>query len=138
MMAGWRDELSEVIKTKDEREVEEAARKRKRLVEALGVGDEALERALEGLKYAHEQLQNKSQPSSLSEQDGVHALRMHEQHITIALQRDDAILKVVFNDGRPREFDFAQDRHMSPKDVEEYVGRRAVEFARAAQKTNPW
>ena len=65
-------------------------------------------------------------------------MSLNELRLSVGLSRSDAVLKVTFNDGRPREFDFAKDRHLSPKDVEEYVGRRAVELARAAQKANPW
>jgi len=137
-MAGWRDELVEAIKSKQEREAEEAERKRKRLEEALEVADEALTRAAGALEFVSEQLQSKSQPVTLSASDGDHCLKMHDYSLTVGISRDDAILKVTFNDGRPREFDFAKDRHLSPKDVEEYVGRRTVEFARAAQKSNPW
>ena len=137
-MTSWREELADLIKSKAEREAEEAKRKRKRLDQALKVADEALESALDGLRFTNEQLQNKSQPSRLAELDGCHTLQMHEQSIAVGLSRDDAILRVVFNNGRPREFDFAKDRHLSPKDVEDYVGRRAVEFVRAAQKTDPW
>jgi hypothetical protein len=39
---------------------------------------------------------------------------------------------------KPREFDFAKDRHIAATDVEEYVGRRAVELVRLAQKATPW
>jgi hypothetical protein len=134
----WRDELSEAVKSKAEREAEEAERRTKRLVEALSVADEAMELARDGLQFAHEQLQSKKQPSRLSEHNGSYKLSIRELSIAVDLSRDDAVLKVTFNDGRPREFDFAKDRHLSSKDVEEYVGRRAVELARAAQKAKPW
>jgi predicted RNase H-like HicB family nuclease len=137
-MANWRDELTEVIKSKAERDAEEAERQKKRLEEALEVADDALRLALEGLKYTHEQIDEKSQPSKLEESEGAHTLSLHELSLVVGLSRSDAVLKVTFNDGRPRDFDFAKDRHLSPKDVEEYVGRRAVEFARAAQKQSPW
>jgi hypothetical protein len=134
----WRDELSEAVKSKAEREGEEAKRRAKRLAEALTVADEAMDKAREGLRFANEQFQSKQQPSQIKEDGGSYELRMHDLSIAVDLSRDDAVLKVTFNDGRPREFDFAKDRHLSPKDVEEYVGRRAVELARAAQKANPW
>ena len=137
-MSNWRDELIEVVKSKAEREAEEEKRKAKRLAEALHVAEEALAKAVDGLRFANEQLKSKSQPAELSENGDNLALSMNELKLTVGLTRSDAVLKVTFNDGRPREFDFAKDRHLSARDVEEYVGRRAVELARAAQKANPW
>ena len=58
--------------------------------------------------------------------------------LTVELDRSTAVLTVTYDAAKPREFDFAKDRHLSPKDVEEYVGRRLVELARAAQKAHPW
>ncbi len=137
-MANWRDELVEVVKSKTERESEEADRKKKRLEEALKVAEEALAKAAEGLRFTDEQLKSKSQPSKLAEVGDDISLQMSELSLAVTLSRDEAVVKVTFNEGRPREFDFAKDRHLSAKDVEEYVGRRAVELARAAQKTHPW
>ena len=137
-MGNWRDELVDVVKSKTEREAEEQKRKAKRLGEALKVAEEALEKASEGLRFVTEQLKAKSQPAALAENGDELALSMNEFKLAVALARADAILRVTFNDGRAREFDFAKDRHLSARDVEEYVGRRAVELARAAQKANPW
>jgi hypothetical protein len=137
-MSNWRDELTEAVKSKAERDAEEATRRAKRLTEALEVAEEALNNALEGLRFTHEQLAGKQQPASLIEADGTHTLKLGELFISVGLTRDDAVLTISYNDQRPREFDFAKDRHLSPKDVEEYVGRRAVELARTAQKTQPW
>jgi hypothetical protein len=137
-MSTWRDELTEAVKSQAERDAEEAARKQKRLTEALTIADEALDKASEGLRFANEQFQSKAQSCSLDTTDGGLTFTMGELSIAVRLERDVAVLKVTFNDGRPREFDFAKDRHLSPRDVEEYVGRRAVELARAAQKANPW
>jgi hypothetical protein len=137
-MSGWRDELIEAIKSKAEREAEEEARHKQRLLAALEVADAALAKAEEGLRFADEHLRAKQQPVKLHKANGEIALEMHDQRLAVLLSRDDAVLRVSFNDGRPREFDFAKDRHLSPKDVEEYVGRRAVELARAAQKIHPW
>jgi hypothetical protein len=137
-MSTWRDELVEAIKSKSEREAEELERKRKRLEEALRVADDALGQARDGLHFVGEQLRSKSQPCDLSDGDGKVSLAVHGQTLTVALARDEATIRVTLNEGRPRDFDFAKDRHLSPKDVEEYVGRRAVELARAAQKTRPW
>ena len=120
MPTTWRDELVEVIKSKAEREAEEAERRRKRLEEALSVADEALGQAKDSLGYAHE------------------ALVLGDQSVRVSLSRETAVLEVGFNDARPREFDFSKDRHLAPRDVEEYVGRRLVELARAAQKADPW
>ncbi len=137
-MANWRDELIDVVKSKSEREQEDEERRKKRLAEALEVAEQALAKAADGLRFADELLKSKSQPSNLAEKTDDVSLQMNELSLGVALSRADAILKVTFNDGRPREFDFAKDRHLSVKDVEEYVGRRAVELARAAQKTTPW
>lgn len=137
-MANWRDELIDVVKSKSEREAEDEERKQKRLTEALKVAEEALEKASDGLRFTDEQLKNKSQPSTLAEKSDDICLKVNEFSLAVALSRADAVLTVTFNDGRPREFDFAKDRHLSVKDVEEYVGRRAVELARAAQKAAPW
>jgi len=137
-MGNWRDELAEVVKSKAEREAEEAERQRKRLEEALAVADEAMSKALDGLKFAKEQFEAKKQPAKLKESKGNHVLSLNDLSLAVSLSRDKAVLEVVFNEGRPREFDFAKDRHLSPKDVEEYVGRRAVELARTAQKNAPW
>lgn len=137
-MADWRDELVEAIKSSAEREAEEAERKRKRLEAALTIADEAMEKALVSLRFVEEQLKGKKQPVELSEVDGGHRLVLHGFSLQATLSREDAVLQVVFNEGRPRDFDFAKERHLAPKDVEEYVGRRAVELARAAQKEHPW
>ncbi|MBM4359946.1 MAG: hypothetical protein FJ096_17725 [Deltaproteobacteria bacterium] len=137
-MTTWRDELEEAIKTLAEREAEEAARRKKRLEEALKIADEARALADEGLSYVREQLAAKGQSASLLRDGEALTLSLHGQALTVELDRGEAILKVVANGARPREFDFAKDRHIAPKDVEEYVGRRAVELARAAQKVSPW
>lgn len=137
-MGNWRDELVEVVKSKEEREAEEAERQRKRLEEALEVADEAMKHALEGLRFAKDQFQSKKQPAKLKEGKGEHVLTLNDLSLSVSLARESAVLEVNFNEGRPREFDFAKDRHLSPKDVEDYVGRRAVELARTAQKTTPW
>jgi len=136
---GWRDELIEVTKSQAEREAEEEARRQKRLAEALEVADAALELAFEALKFAHERLEKQDQDSSLEElEDSGRKLRLGELTVSVQLSRTDAVLKVDFNEGRPREFDFGKDRHLAPKDVEDYVGRRVIELARTAQKNNPW
>ena len=54
------------------------------------------------------------------------------------LDRETAILKIYYLEGKPREFDFVRDRHIAAGDVEEYVGRRAVELVKNAQKGTPW
>ncbi len=45
-MENWREELTEVVKSKAEREAEEEERRNKRLVEALSVADEGMAQAL--------------------------------------------------------------------------------------------
>lgn len=137
-MENWREELAEEVKTKAEREAEEEARRNKRLAEALAVADEGLAKALESLRFADELIRSKGQASSLEEQDGRLLFKLLDLTVVVELSRNDAVLKVAYNEGRPREFDFSNDRHISPRDVEEYVGRRMVELARAAQKVSPW
>ena len=63
---------------------------------------------------------------------------IREVGLNVELVRESAVIKVTFIEGKPREFDFAKDRHIAPADVEEYVGRRAVELVRAAHKAHPW
>ena len=137
-MSSWRDELLDAVKSKAEREAEEQERRNKRLAEALSVADDAMNKALDSLRFADENFRGKKQPSKLEQKKDACSLQLHELCLSVNLERNDAVVKVTFNDGRPREFDFAKDRHLSAKDVEEYVGRRAVELARAAQKNHPW
>jgi hypothetical protein len=137
-MTTWREELIEAIKSKAERDAEEDEKRKRRLEEALKIADEAVAKALEGLEFTREQLAAKQQPVKVKKNGGNASFELHGQTLSVDLDRGDAMLKVSFNGGKPREFDFAKDRHISPKDVEEYVGRRAVELARAAQKAKPW
>ncbi|MBM4376778.1 MAG: hypothetical protein FJ095_16980 [Deltaproteobacteria bacterium] len=137
-MSTWREELAEAIKTQSEREAEEAERQRKRLEEALKIADEATGLAGETLRFVKEQLVVKGQVATLEGAEGGLTLGLHGQSLAVELDRATAVLKVTANASRPREFDFAKDRHIAPKDVEEYVGRRAVELARSAQKVSPW
>lgn len=137
-MSTWREELHEVIKTRDEREAEELARKRQRIAEALEVAADAQAQAVEGLRFAVAELAGKGQPAELAVQGDEARLKLHALGVDVVLDRDNAIVKIAFNQGKPREFDFGTDRHLAPKDVEEYVGRRLVELARAAQKEHPW
>jgi uncharacterized protein YdbL (DUF1318 family) len=134
----WRNELREVAKSKAEREAEEEERRRKRIDEALEVADAGMSQALEGLRFAAELLRDRAQQTNLTEGDGEHCFEVSGGKVVVSLSRETAVLAVQTNDGRPREFDFAKDRHLAPKDVEEYVGRRLIELARAAQKEHPW
>ena len=137
-MNSWRNELREVTKSKAEREGEEQERRRKRIVEALEVADEAMVQTLDGLRFAGELLRARDQEPTLVEGSGDYRFELHGSAVVVALDRETAVLAVRTNDGRPREFDFAKDRHLAPKDVEEYVGRRLLELARAAQNEHPW
>lgn len=137
-MAGWRDELIEAAKTKAEREEEEQARHRKRVQEALHTAEIALGLAVTALEFTRDRLTDKGQAPKLSAQDDAHTFELEPHKLRVELVRDSAVVKVVFGDGKPREFDFAKDRHIAPADVEEYVGRRAVELVKAAQKASPW
>lgn len=137
-MPSWRDELMEAVKTKAERDAEEAARHRKRVEEALATAEAAMKLGAEALGFATEKLKEKGQEATLEEGDGLLKLSLQDITLRLELSRESAIIKVTFGDAKPREFDFAKDRHISPSDVEEYVGRRALEFVRSAQKTFPW
>ena len=137
-MANWRDELIEAVKTKAEREAEELARHKKRVEEALTTAEAAMSLGVESLKFARDKLREKGQEADLAEQPDSLKLALLEVSLSLELVRSSAIIKVTFGDGKPREFDFAKDRHIAPADVEEYVGRRALEFVRAAQKASPW
>jgi hypothetical protein len=123
----WREELQDVIKSKVEREAEEQERRRKRVAEALDVALVAMAQSFEALRFAAGELGQKGQPAKLGEQMG-------EAHF----DPEAAVVKISYNQSRAREFDFATDRHLAPKDVEEYVGRRLVELSRAVQKEHPW
>lgn len=137
-MANWRDELSEVVKTKAEREAEEKERLRKRVEEALTSAEAAMQLAREGMVFARDRVSEKGQPCALDEQKDALRLTLRDLVLSVALDRETAIIKVTFIEGKPREFDFAKDRHIAAADVEEYVGRRAVELVRAAHKAQPW
>ncbi len=137
-MTGWRDELAEAVKSREEREAEQAERRRQRIQEALAVADDAMGQALDALRFARRQLEAKGQAVRLGEEADQYRFELGELTLVVALDRETATLESVYNDGKPRQFEFAKDRHLSPKDIEEYVGRRLVELARTAQKENPW
>lgn len=137
-MPSWRDELIEAVKTKAERDAEEAARHKKRVEEALATAEAAMKLGTEALRFGAERLVDKGQPAVLDESADALKLSLHDLSLRLELSRETAVIKVTFGDAKPREFDFAKDRHISPGDVEEYVGRRALEFVRAAQKVAPW
>lgn len=137
-MTTWREELLEAIKTRSERDAEEEAKRRKRVEEALKVADEALAKAGESLAFARDQLAGKGQPVALREDAAGRTLELHGQALAVALDRDEAVLRIAVNEAKAKEFDFAKDRHIAPRDVEEYVGRRLVELVRAAHKAAPW
>lgn len=137
-MASWRDELIEVVKTKAERDAEEQARHRKRVEEALATAETAMGLGAEGLRFTRDRLKDKAQPVELDEAGDSYKLTIREHSLALELQRDSATIRVTFGEGKPRDFDFAKDRHIAPADVEEYIGRRSLELVRAAQKTHPW
>ncbi|WP_437589889.1 hypothetical protein [Sorangium sp. So ce1000] len=137
-MPTWRDELIEAVKSKAEREAEDLARHKKRVAEALAAAESAVSLGAESLKFAHDRLREKGQAIALAEEQDKHRLALGDFSLSLELLRDSAIVRVTFGDGKPREFDFAKDRHIAPADVEEYIGRRALELVRAAQKASPW
>lgn len=148
-MANWRDELVEAVKTKAERDAEEAAKQRQRVQEALSSAEAALALVVEAVRFTKERIAEKGQPVRLDEESDVPAgeseptvrvlkLALGTMAIGVELDRTTAIIKVSYLEGKPREFDFARDRHIAPGDVEEYVGRRAVELVRSSQKATSW
>lgn len=151
-MPNWRDELIDAVKTKAEREAEEAARLKQRVQEALASAEAALSLAVDALKFGGDRIAEKGQGAKLVDEsedvalDGggsekrvkLSRLTLGALGLTIELDRTTAVIKVSFLEGKPREFDFARDRHIAAADVEEYVGRRVVELVRSAQKAAPW
>lgn len=137
-MPSWRDELNEAVKTAPEREAEEAARQRQRVQEALSSAEEALKLGIASLEFAAEKIASKGQPAKFEHEGGVARLVLGQLSVGLELNRETAVLKVSYLEAKPREFDFARDRHIAPSDVEEYVGRRTVELVRFAQKASQW
>ena len=137
-MASWRDELTEAVKSKAERDSEEAARHKKRVEEALATAETAMGRAGEALRYTCAELTKKHQPAELAEEKDRYKLTLGALSLTLELNRESAVIKVTFGEGKPREFDLAKDRHITPADVEEYMGRRSLELVRAAYKAAAW
>lgn len=139
-MPNWREELVEAAKTKEEREEEERARHRKRVEEALTTAEAAMSLGADALRFTRDKLGEKLQKAELSESDSKDSFKLSLLEFSLALElvRESAVIKVTFGESKPREFDFAKDRHIAPADVEEYVGRRALELVRAAQKAHPW
>jgi hypothetical protein len=137
-MASWRDELIEAVKTKAERDAEDLARHRKRVEEALATAEAAINLGAEGLRFTRDRLKEKEQPTELVEGTDSYKLIVHEHSLALELSRESAVIKITLGEGKPREFDFAKDRHIAPADVEEYIGRRSLELVRAAHKSHPW
>lgn len=137
-MASWRDEIIEAAKSKAEREAEEAARQKKRVEEALGTARASLDLAIEAIRFTRDRLADKAQDAKLDESSSGAKLSLREHSLQVELSEESAVLKVSLGEAKPREFDFAKDRHIAPADVEEYVGRRALELVRNAQKTSGW
>jgi hypothetical protein len=137
-MASWRDELIEAVKSKAERDAEEAARHKKRVEEALATAETAMALAVEALRYTRDRLRDKDQPVELAEEKDRYKVTLYDMSLTLELVRDAAIIKVTFGEGKPREFDLAKDRHIAPADVEEYMGRRSLELVRGAYKSHAW
>jgi len=137
-MPSWRDELTEAVKSKAEREAEEAARHKKRVEEALATAETAMKLGVDSLRYTSDKLKEKAQAVDFREEADKFTLTLGTQTLTLELVRDSAMIKVTFGEGKPREFDLAKDRHIAPADVEEYMGRRSLELVRAAHKSTPW
>jgi hypothetical protein len=127
-----------VIKTQAEREAEEEERRKKRIAAALEVAIEAYDKASEGLRFAHEKLVSKKRPSKLRDVEDSCGFGLFDLKLQVSLKRQAAVIEIIYGDAKPREFDFANDRHLSPRDIEDYIGRRIIELARAAQELHPW
>lgn len=137
-MPHWREELIEAAKSRAEREAEEQERQRLRVEEALVTAHAAYKLAATALQFVTEKLTEKGQPARLVEQERSLKLSLHDASLALELDPATAILRVTFAEAKPREFDFAKDRHIAAADIEEYVGRRSVELVRSAQKSAPW
>jgi hypothetical protein len=137
-MPSWRDELIDAVKTKAERDAEEQARHKKRVEEALATAEAAMALGVEALRYTRDRLREKGQAAELTEEKDSYRLKLGDVGLSLELIRESAIIKVTFGEGKPREFDLAKDRHIAPADVEEYMGRRALELVRGAYKATPW
>src|SRR5256885_7991038 len=110
-MVSWRDELNEAVKSKAEREAEEQARVRKRVEEALATATQAMNLGAEALAFANQRLNEKGQAAEHQVQGDVAKLKLTDQSVTLELVRDAALVRITFGDQKPREFDFAKDRH---------------------------
>ena len=137
-MASWRDELIEAVKTKAEREAEEAAKQRQRVQEALASAEAAIALGFDALRFCYERVKEKGQAANFEQTASSARMDLGALSLSLELDRETAIVKISYIEGKPREFDFARDRHIAATDVEEYIGRRAVELVRAAQKASPW
>lgn len=137
-MPNWRDELVEAVKTKVEREAEEAEKHRQRVREALTSAEAALKLGAEALVFAAERVKEKGREVSLDVTEHKALFTLDGMALIAELDTSTAIIKVTYLEAKAREFDFARDRHIASADVEEYLGRRVVELVKAAQKANPW
>ena len=137
-MPNWRDELIEAVKTKAEREAEEAEKHRVRVREALTSAEAALKLGAEALVFASERVKEKGQEAALEVSEHLVKFSIGALALVAELDTTTAIIKVSYLEAKAREFDFARDRHIASADVEEYLGRRVVELVKAAQKANPW
>ena len=87
-MPNWRDELLDAVKTKAEREAEEAARQRQRVQEALASAEAALALAAEALRFGQERISEKGQSATLTEEreavEGADEPRIKHARLTLA------------------------------------------------------
>lgn len=137
-MPNWRDELIEAVKTKAEREAEEAEKQRQRVREAMTTAEAAMKLGVDALEFAAERVREKGKEVSI--EAAPHNVKFGLGAMALAAELDPstAVIKVSYLEAKAREFDFARDRHIAAADVEEYLGRRVVELIRAAQKATPW
>ena len=109
------DELNEAVKSKAEREAEEHARVKKRVEEALATATQAMNLGAEALAFASQRLNEKGQAAEHQVQGDVAKLA-YIRAVTLELVRESALVRITFGEQKPREFDFAKDRHIAPAD----------------------
>src|SRR5258706_7781826 len=84
-VAGWRDEITEAVKSKAERDAEEQARHRKRVEEALATADTAMRLAAEALGFTRDRLKDKGQVADIGQQKDQYRLALRDYSLSLEL-----------------------------------------------------
>src|SRR6185312_9487880 len=87
-MASWRDELTEAVKSKAERDAEEAARHKKRVEEALATAETAMSLAADALRFVRDRLKDKGQEVVFEEAPDRYKLTLGTVSLTLELARE--------------------------------------------------